>query len=165
MVHIAIWPIAHDPLDKAIKFVSRGRGGHAAFVRGSGLIAENFWPHVHERAWRPGESEIVKVFRLEGLTPGGSARLERWIDEELAHPAPYSVADLVRYALNQAPTQGRGCFCSQWVLRGIRETQPAGVQPLVRLEYQDFASPTQLLNSPRLHLVRVHEVIEEKAEG
>jgi hypothetical protein len=162
MVHIAIWPIAHDPLDAGIKLITHGTGGHASFVRGNGKIAENFWPHVHERLWKPGESRVVRVFRIEGLTPEGSAKLEVWIDKELAHPAPYSIKDLLRYAVDMPPAKGRGCFCSQWVLRGLRETQPAEIQPLVRLQYQDFGSPTQLLNSPRLHEVHVTELEDDE---
>ena len=52
---IAIWSKGHDWMDSAIKFLTHGSGTHAAFVRGNGRIAENFWPHVRERDWKPGD--------------------------------------------------------------------------------------------------------------
>lgn len=154
-VHIAIWLAAagHDPMGPLIKFLTRGDGTHAAFVRGTGLIVENFYPHVRERKFAPGECRHVELYRLEGMTPAGSLRLETWIDRELANPAPYSIRDLFRYAINLPPVRGHGSFCSQWVLRGLRQTQPAEIQPLTRLEYPDFAPPSDLRISPRLHPV------------
>jgi len=47
-------------MDSAIKFLTRGRGTHAAFVRGNGNIIENFYPHVRERGWSPGERSKVE---------------------------------------------------------------------------------------------------------
>ena len=67
-VLIAIWPTAHDPLDRLIRFFTRGKGTHAAFVRGNGKIVENFWPHVRERLWNPHEGHKVELYRLDGLT-------------------------------------------------------------------------------------------------
>lgn len=153
-VLIAIWPYAHDPMDAAIKFLTRGNGTHAAFIRGNGKIAENFWPHVHERGWKPGEAKKVELYRIQDSQPADWERFERWIDSELRHPAPYSIPDLFRYAINRPPAPGRQCFCSQWVLRGCRICLPYNRQPLVRLEYQDFASPRDLRISPRL--IRLH---------
>ena len=59
-VLVAIWTKGHDPMDSAIKFLTRGRGTHAAFVRGNGNIIENFYPHVRERGWSPGERSKVE---------------------------------------------------------------------------------------------------------
>lgn len=149
-VLIAIWPSAHDPLDGLIKFFTRGKGTHAAFVRGNNRIVENFYPHVHERQWKAGESLKVELYRIEGMTPADFDRLERWFDHELKNPPPYSIVDLFRYALDLQPRRGQGCFCSQFVLRGLRQCLAPSKQPLVRLQYQDFASPRDLRISPRL---------------
>ena len=149
-VLIAIWTCTHGPIDSAIKFFTHGRGTHAAFVRGNGRIAENFWPHVRERDWKPGESRHVHLFRIEGATKHDWRELECWIDKELAKPRRYSIRDLLRYAFNRPPVRGRSGFCSMWVLRGIRLSMAPRLQPLTRLEYEDFASPRDLRISPKL---------------
>lgn len=149
-VYIAIWPYAHDWMDAAIKFLTRGQGTHAAFVRGNGRIVENFWPRVHERDWKDGEQRKVEIYRVQDSTSADWARFERWFDNELEDPPAYSVRDLFRYAFNLPPVRGSGCFCSQFVLRGMRINLASFKQPLVRLEYQDFASPRDLRISPRL---------------
>ena len=151
---IAIWPKSHDPLDAAIKFCTRGYGTHAAFVRGNGKIIENFWPHVRERNWKPHEGKIVELYKLDGMTDADAGRLERWFNDELCSPSAYSVRDLFRYAFDMPPLPGRRCFCSQWVLRGLRINLHGDKQPLLRLEYPDWASPRDLRISPRL--IRVH---------
>ena len=151
-VLVAIWPHhAHDPMDAAIKFLTRGQGTHAAFIRENGLVLENFYPHVRQRPFNPSEEKTVELYRLEKITPADSARLERWFDDELAKPPRYSIIDLIRYAFDLPPVKGKSCFCSQFVLRGLRECLADDKQPLVRLEYRDFASPRDLRISPRLH--------------
>jgi hypothetical protein len=149
-VLIAIWPYSHDPLDAAIKALTRGYGTHAGFVRSNGRIIENFVPHVRERDFLPGEHLKVELYRLDGMTPADDARLERYFDEQLRNPPAYSIADLFRYAFDLPPRPGNACFCSQWVLRCLRLNLAPSKQPLVRLEYQDFASPRDLRLSPRL---------------
>lgn len=149
-VLIGIWAKGHDPLDSAIKLLTRGRGTHAAFIRASGNIIENFYPRVHERGWNPGERATVEEYRIAGSTPADWAALEKWFAHQLKNPPPYSVADLFRYAVNLPPRPGAACFCSMWVLRGIRLTLSACKQPLVRLEYPDYAPPTALRSSPLL---------------
>lgn len=153
-VLIAIWPYSHDALDGAIKFLTRGYGSHAAFVRGNGKIVENFYPHVRERNWKPHEGRAVELYRIEGTTPADWNRLERWFDNQLQNPPSYSIRDLFRYAFDLPPINDSRCFCSQWVLRGLRLNLADKKQPLVRLQYQDFASPRDLRISPRL--IRVH---------
>jgi len=154
-VLIGLSKINLNPLDLAIEILTHGRVGHALFVRSNGRIIENFWPHVHERDWSNGEREKTELYRIEGLTPADVVRLERWFDYEMLYPPPYSVLDLFRFALNQPPKHGNGCFCSQWVLRGLRTCLVPEKQPLVRLEYRDFASPRDLRISPRL--IRQHD--------
>jgi hypothetical protein len=149
-VFIAIWPKAHDVMSCEIKFLTRGYGTHAAFVRPSGMIAENFYPHVRERAFRFGERKIVEVYHLAGTTSDDWATLDEWIRRELLNPPEYSVEDLFRYALNMPPRHSKACFCSQWVMRGCRECLAPNKLPVVRTEYQDFVSPTQLRSSPLL---------------
>lgn len=149
-VLVGIWTHGHDALDTAIKFLTRGRGTHAAFIRGNGNIIENFYPRVRERGWNPGERRLVEEYRLAGSTPDDWAALESWFDEQLRNPPPYSVVDLFRYAVNLPPRPGASCFCSGWVLRGLRLNLPAGKQPLARLEYPDWASPRDLRISPLL---------------
>lgn len=149
-VLIAIWPYAHDPLDAAIKALTRGYGTHAAFVRGNGRIVENFWPQVHERGWKEGERNKVELYRIGGANEKDWEKLEKWFDEELSNPVPYSWRDLLRFAFDMPPVSGKQCFCSQWVLRGLRMNLAPGKQPLVRLQYEDFASPRDLRISPCL---------------
>ncbi|MEN6533330.1 MAG: hypothetical protein ABFD89_06685 [Bryobacteraceae bacterium] len=149
-VLVAIWARGHDPLDSAIKFLTHGRGTHAAFIRASGNVIENFYPRVHERGWNPGERAGVEEYRLAGSTPEDWAALERWFADQLRNPPPYSIPDLLRYAVNLPPRHGAACFCSMWVLRGIRLNLPACKQPLARLDYPDFASPRDLRLSPLL---------------
>ena len=149
-VLIGIWTRGHDDMDAAIKFLTRRPGEHAAFIRASGNVIENFYPHVRERGWSPGERMNVEEYRIAGSNPDDWDMLERWFDAELADPPPYSIADLFRYAFNMPPKPGLPCFCSQWVLRGIRENLSPCKQPLVRLEYEDFAAPGDLRCSPLL---------------
>ena len=148
--YIAIWAKGHDWMDSAIKFLTHGSGTHAAFVRGNGRIAENFWPHVRERDWNPGEQSAVEIYRIAGTTPDDWAMIESWIDGELKRPSRYSIPDLVRYALNLPPDPGSSSFCSMWVLRGLRMSLAPNLQPLVRLAFPDYASPRDLRISPRL---------------
>ena len=147
-VLIGIWVKGHDPLDSTIKFLTRGNGTHAGFRRGNGKIVENFFPRVHERDLNPGE--VVSWFRIKGATEADYVKLEAWFDEELKNPPSYSIRDLFRYAVNLPPVEGRSCFCSMWVLRGIRLNLGPDLQPLVRLEYNDYAPPTSLYTSPIL---------------
>jgi hypothetical protein len=149
-VLVGVWTRGHDPLDSAIKFLTRGRGTHAAFIRGNGKVAENFFPHVRERRWQPGERGGVEEYRIAGCTPDDWQRLESWIDSQLINPPPYSIRDLFRYALGLPPAPGAACFCSMWVLRGLRLNLPPCKQPLARLPYQDWASPRDLRISPLL---------------
>lgn len=149
-VFIAIWPKGHDPMAFAIRTLTRGYGSHAAFVRGNGKIAENFYPHVRERDWQTGERNKVEVYRIKAITAAECATLEKWISKQLKRPPKYSILDLLRYAINLPPKRGSECFCSQWVLRGLRECLPENKQPLARLEYQDFASPRDMRLSPLL---------------
>ena len=151
-VLVAIWSKGHDWMDSSIKFLTRGNGTHAAFIRGNGNIIENFYPHVRERGWNPGEREQVEEYRMSGSTPDDWWNLERWFDDQLRHPPKYSVIDLLRYAVNLPPLPGATCFCSMWVLRGIRINLSPCKQPLARLAYPDWASPRDLRISPLLHL-------------
>lgn len=149
-VLVAIWARGHDPLDSLIKLFTHGRGTHAAFIRGNGNIIENFVPRVRERGWNKGERRKVELYRIAGSTPWDWQRLEEWFDSQLKNPPAYSILDLFRYALNLPPRPDAACFCSAWVLRGIRLNLPACKQPLVRLPYQDWASPRDLRISPLL---------------
>lgn len=149
-VLVGIWVGGHDRMDGAIKFLTRREGCHAGFIRGSGKIINNFWPHVNERDWRPGERPTVEEYRIAGSTPMDWECLEQWFDQQLRNPPPYSISDLFRYAVNMPPISGAPCFCSQWVLRGLRANLSPCKQPLVRLEYPDFAAPGDLRCSPLL---------------
>ena len=149
-VLIVVWPKAHDALSGAIRFLTHGYGDHAAFRRPSGNIAEAFYPRVRERGWRQGERRQVEFYRIEGTGPIEWFALEAWITNELCNPPEYSIRDLFRYAFNKPPLPGRACFCSQWVLRGLKSCIPADKMPLVRLEWPCWASPRDLRISPRL---------------
>jgi len=151
-VCIAIWAKGHDRLDKVIRFLTHGRGSHAAFVRGDGKIVENFYPNVRERSFKVGERKNVELYTISGITAPESARLEAWFDAELGkkQPMAYSIRNLFRYAINWPPLKGNRSFCSSFVLRGLRECLPPGKQPLARLEYTDYASPRDLRISPLL---------------
>jgi len=158
-VLIGIWARGHDPLDSAIKLFQHGRGTHAGFIRGNGMIVENFLPCVRERQWQPGERATVEEYRIAGSTPDDWWQLERWFDEQLRNPPPYSVLDLFRYAITLPPRPGASCFCSMWVLRGLRLNLSPCKQPLARLEYPDWASPRDLRISPLLIKRRKHEKV------
>jgi len=157
-IYIAIWARGHDRLDCLIRFLTHGRGSHAAFVRGSGKIVENFYPAVRERSFKAGERRNVELYTIAGINSAESARLERWFDAELGKrkPMAYSIRNLFRYAINWPPLKGNQSFCSSFVLRGLRECLPPGKQPLVRLEHVDYASPRDLRISPVLipHLLK-----------
>ena len=142
----------HDIMGKAIRFLTHGTGTHAAFVRSNGRIVENFYPHVRERNWKPHETNQVEIYEIEGLTRSESNKLEEWLDKQLANPPSYSIRDLFRYAINWPPIRGNRCFCSMFVLRGIRLCVAPERQPLVRLAYEDYASPRDLRLSPRLKI-------------
>lgn len=150
-IYIAIWTKGHDPLDSIIKWITHGTGTHAAFVRNDRVV-ENFYPHVRERAWKPGEKAKVAIFEIEGANIHDYSDLDWWLDEQLRTPPNYSIRDLFRYALGWPPLRGNRCFCSQFVLRGIRATMPKK-QLLTRLPAPDWASPRDLLISPRLREV------------
>ena len=150
-VLVGIWTHGHDAMDSAIKFLTRGRGTHAAFIRGNGNIIENFYPRVRERGWNPGERSKVEEYRIAGSTPDDWSSLETWFNEQLRHPPAYDILDLFRFALNMKPDKDAACFCSAWVLRGIRLNLCPCKQPLARLEYPDWASPRDLRMSPLLH--------------
>ena len=152
-VCIAIWTRGHDWMDGIIRWRTSGRGTHAAFVVDD-TIYENFWPRVRRRYWRAGEKEKVELYRLQDSTPADWHRLIRWMETELKNPPSYSIRDLFRFMMNIRPVRGRACFCSMWVLRGIRLCYPPKLQPLTRLQYEDYAAPATLRMSPRL--VRVH---------
>ena len=85
-VLVAIWTKGHDPMDSAIKFLTRGRGTHAAFIRASGRVIENFYPRVRDRDWRPGERRGVEEYRIADSTPDDWAALEDWFSRQLRHP-------------------------------------------------------------------------------
>ena len=153
-VLIAIWSKGHDWMDSSIKLLTRGQGTHAAFIRGNGNIIENFYPRVRERGWNPGERATVEEYRIAGSGPEDWEKLEEWFDDQLKHPPAYNIWDLVRYAFDCPPAPGASCFCSGWVLRGCRLNVRAHLQPLVRLEYLDWAAPRDLRISPALHLRR-----------
>ena len=149
-VLVGIWTGGHDALDSAIKLLTRGRGTHAGFIRGNGNIINNFYPSVNERGWNPGERAKVEEYRIAGSTPDDWWQLERFFEDELRNPPPYSIADLFRYAVNLPPLPGAACFCSMWVLRAIRLNMSPCKQPLARLEWPDWASPRDLRISPLL---------------
>jgi len=149
-VLVGLWTHGHDPLDGTIRFLTHGEATHAAFIRGNGNVIESFYPRVRERGWSPGERRRVEEYRIAGTTPDDWAALEAWFDGQLRNPPPYSIADLFRYECNLPPRSGAACFCSMWVLRGLRLNLPACKQPLARLKYPDWASPRDLRISPLL---------------
>ena len=142
----------HDPLDSAIKFLTRGEAVHAFFIRGNDFIVENFYPHIHQRFWSPCERQECAEYRIAGSTPEDWGRLEHWFDLELRRvpPLQYSIVDLFRYAVHKPPLPGLRGFCSMFVLDGIRECCPPCKQPLARLQYRDYAPPESLRTSPLL---------------
>lgn len=147
LVRAAIWT-RHpgDELGEAIDFVTHGNAQHAGFIRGNGLIHENYYPHVRDRAVLAAEKPFIRVFEIQGLTPELSAKLERHFDEYLATGWNYSIADLFRIQFNlPAPADGSG-VCSQYVYHHLRMI---GLPPLVRCT-EDFITPRDLLISPNL---------------
>src|SRR6201993_3586040 len=114
---ILIWTGYHDPLDAAIKFMTHGRGSHAAFLRGDDVtVHEAFWPRVRDRELMPEELHNIEAFELKGLSPVHHRRFERLFDHNLRQGIEYSVADLFRFALNLTSRDENHTFCSRYVL-------------------------------------------------
>jgi hypothetical protein len=154
---ILIWTGAHDIMDGAIKFLTHGRGTHAAFLRaarssGSNrmTVHEAFWPRVRDRALTDEDRKNARAFELEGITHRQTLAFERLFDANLRRGIEYSVADLFRFALNIPSRDESHTFCSRYVLHCCHEILHECQMPLVRIPDGDWASPRDLLISPRL---------------
>lgn len=148
-IYIAIWISDHDPIGRAIRFLTHGTGTHAAFVR-NGKIVENFYPHVRERAFKPGELGQVEIYEIDNSTPARLLALSDWLDKQLAKPKSYSILDLFRYAVNWPPLRGNRGFCSMFVLEGVLNCV---CTILCRLPYKYYGSPRDIRISPYLRQI------------
>ena len=144
-------------MDGAIKFLTHGRGTHAAFLRaarssGSNrmTVHEAFWPRVRDRALTDEDRKNARAFELEGITHRQTLAFERLFDANLRRGIEYSVADLFRFALNIPSRDESHTFCSRYVLHCCHEILHECQMPLVRIPDGDWASPRDLLISPRL---------------
>ena len=148
---ILIWTGHHDPLDAAIKFLTHGRGSHAAFLRYDGVtVHEAFYPKVRDRKLTALDKKNAEAFSLSGLRHHHHAMFEHLFDSNLKQNIRYSFADLFRYALNLPCRDERHTFCSRYVLHCCNAILPPELMPLVRLPFKDWASPRDLRISPRL---------------
>jgi hypothetical protein len=153
---ILIWTGAHDIMDGAIKFLTHGRGTHAAFLRDDdATVHEAFWPRVRDRALTDVDRNNARAFYLEGQTARQCLAFEHLFDANLRRGIEYSVTDLFRYALNLPSRDEHHTFCSRYVLHCCRAVLADGhhgesLMPLVRIPGGDWASPRDLLISPRL---------------
>lgn len=149
---IALWTVhPGDLLGEPIMFLTHGPVTHAGWIRSDGrTVAEAYLPRVRQRPLLDPEKPLVRLFTLEGMTPGLAGDFERFLDlaTDPKFAAEYSVKGLFGFALNIPPADEQHVFCSEWVMQGIRKASPA-LLPLVRCgDYQ--ASPRDLLVSPRL---------------
>lgn len=148
---ILIWTGHHDPLDAAIKFLTHGRGSHAAFLRADGVtVHEAFYPRVRDRAMMPIDRKNAEAFELEGLSKTHHRSFEHLFDSNLRRGIEYSVLDLVRYAINLPSRDEHHTFCSRYVLHCCHAILTDELMPLVRIPNHDWASPRDLRISPRL---------------
>lgn len=154
LMKILIYPGHHDVLDGAIKFMTHGRGSHAAFLRDDDrTIHEAFWPQVRDRAVTPFDRVNAETYDLLGVTSAEHQEFERLFNSNLRRHIKYSVADLFRYALNLPSRDEHHTFCSRYVMFCLRAILADDQLPLVRLPDRDWASPRDLRISPRLHQV------------
>ena len=150
-MRILIWTGHHDLLDAAIKFLTHGRGCHAAFLRADGIrVHEAFWPRVRDRLLLASELRNVEAFDLEAVTPQQHQAFERLFDANLKRGIEYSIGDLFRYAVNLPSRDEHHTFCSRYVLHCCHAILPERLMPLVRISTHDWASPRDLRISPRL---------------
>ena len=153
---ILIWTGHHDPLDAAIKFFTHGKGTHAAFLRSDGAtVHEAFFPKVRDRDLTDADIQNAKAFQIEGVTMKQNQAFEHLFDANLRRGIEYSVVDLVRFALNMPSRDEHHTFCSRYVLNCCHAVLADGhhgesLMPLVRIPGGDWASPRDLLISPRL---------------
>jgi hypothetical protein len=151
MPKILIWTGAHDPLDGAIKFLTHGRGTHAAFLRADGAtVHEAFWPKVRDRALTDADLQNARAFAIEGVTHQQCLAFEHLFDANLRRGIRYSIVDLFRYALNMPSRDEHHTFCSRYVLHCCNAILHEYQMPLIRIPDHDWASPRDLLISPRL---------------
>ena len=151
---ILIWPGHHDCLDAAIKFLTHGPGSHAAFLRADNQrVHEAFWPRVRTRPLTNEDQRLAEVYELEGVTPAQHAAFERLFDQHDAMNIKYSIADLVRFALNLPSRNEWRTYCSRYDLFCLKQILPPAQMPLVRIPNGDWASPRDLRISPRLKLL------------
>jgi hypothetical protein len=147
---VLIWTGAHDPLDATIKFLTHGRGTHAAFLRSDGVtIHEAFYPRVRDRLVTPEDKLSAEVYDVYELWQSRIDDLERLFDRHLRDGIEYSIMDLFRYALNRPSKDEKHTFCSRYVLYCLKQVMPH-CMPLVRIPNRDWASPRDLRISPRL---------------
>jgi hypothetical protein len=148
---ILIWAGAHDIMDGAIKFLTHGRGTHAAFLRDDdATVHEAFWPRVRDRVLTDMDRKNARAFYLEGQTARQCQAFEHLFDANLRLGIEYSVTDLFRYALNIPSRDEHHTFCSRYVLHCCNAILHGEQMPLVRIPNNDWASPRDLLISPRL---------------
>lgn len=140
-----------EPIDAAIRFITHGRGTHAAFLRDDdATVHEAFWPKVRDRVLTDLDRQNATAFRLEGVTHKQAEAFEHLFDANLRRGIEYSITDLFRYALNMPSRDEFHTFCSRYVLHCCHAILHDTQMPLVRIPDHDWASPRDLLISPRL---------------
>jgi len=150
---ILIWTGHHDPLDAAIKFLTHGKGGHAAFLRADNkTVHEAFYPRVRDRLLTAEDLKNVEIYDLEGVTDEQHKAFELLFDRNLQLGIEYSILDLFRFALNIPNKDEAHTFCSRYVIHSCSEIVTPDQMPLTRLENNDWGSPRDLRISPRLIL-------------
>jgi len=148
---ILIWTGHHDPLDTIIKFITHGKGSHAAFLRADGqTIHEAFYPKVRDRLMTNKDLRNLEVYELVGVKKADHKEFEHLFDFNLKRNIKYSIVDLFRYALNMPCRDEHHTFCSRYVMNCLRAILPDSKLPLVRLPQKDWASPRDLRISPLL---------------
>lgn len=147
-------------MDYAIKFLTHGKGCHAAFLRSDNVtIHEAFYPRVRDRKLLPSDMRSVECYRLDGLSVDDHARFERLFDANLKLRIEYSILDLFRYAFNRPSRDEHHTFCSRYVMHCLQAVLHGHQMPLVRLPYRDWASPRDLRLSPLLLRCRIDDPV------
>ena len=152
LVRVAVW-LKHpgDLLGEAIQFATHGLGEHAGFIRGNGTVHELYFPKVRDRDLAAGETSLMEIYDIEGLTPELSTAMEAGFDKNLAAGIKYSITDLFRIELDETFPLDTSGVCSCYVAHCLMCDLPEPLWPLVRIDPSQI-SPRDIRLSPRLHL-------------
>ena len=144
-MRVLIWSThPGDMLGQVITFLTHGPAQHAGFLRINGMVHEAYLPQVRDRKLMAEELPMVRIFRLEGMTPEYDAKFERLFDLMIEAGVKYSIADLFKYQLGMDMGGDMETICSRYDFACIGMVGGPALQPLMRCS-EDQISPRDLL--------------------